>query len=76
MAFYQYFHFCLHAYLFLYLCPLYIYFLKMFLFNLLLIEKERDMDLMLHPFMHSLVASWMCPDQGSNPQPWRTRTTL
>ena len=30
-------------------------------------EKEKDIDLLFQLFMHSLVASCMCPDQGSNP---------
>ena len=32
-------------------------------------EKEGDIDLFYLP-MHSLVESCMCPDWGSNPQPW------
>ena len=38
--------------------------------------RERNMDLLLHLFMHSLVDSCRCPDQGLNPQPWHIRTTL
>ena len=33
--------------------------------------RERNIDLLFHLFMHSLVDSRMCLDQGSNPQPWR-----
>ena len=39
-------------------------------------ERERDVNLLFHLFMHSLVASCMCPDQGSNPQPWSMWMTL
>ena len=31
---------------------------------------KRNIDLLFHLFMHSLVASCMCPDQGSNLQLW------
>lgn len=37
-------------------------------------EKHRETDryrLVVPLFMHSLVDSWMCPDWGLNPQPWR-----
>ena len=37
---------------------------------------ERNVDLLFYFFMHSLVDAYMCPDRGSNPQPWRIRTTL
>ena len=34
-------------------------------------EREMsNMDLLFHLIMYSLVDSCMCPDQGSNPQPW------
>ena len=33
-------------------------------------EREREMDLLFHLFMHSLVVSCVCPNWGSNPQPW------
>lgn len=33
-------------------------------------------DLLLHIFMHSLIDSFMCPDLGWNPQPWRSGTRL
>ena len=33
-------------------------------------ERERNVDLLFHLLIHSLVASCMCPDQGSNLQPW------
>ena len=32
-------------------------------------ERERNIDWLFHLFMHSLVASYMCPDWGSNWQP-------
>ena len=38
--------------------------------------RERNNDLLFHLFMHSLVASCICPDQGSNLQPWCIGTTL
>ena len=33
-------------------------------------EKERNINLLFHLLIHSLVDSCMCPDQESNPQPW------
>lgn len=44
---------------------------------LLIFFRERigNIDLLLHLFMHLLVA-WMCPDRRRNPQPWRIRATL
>ena len=35
-------------------------------------ERERDIDsnLLFHLFMHLLVDSYMCPDQGLNLRPW------
>ena len=39
-------------------------------------EREKNTDLLFHLFMHSLVDSYMCPDQGSNPQPWYIGTML
>ena len=33
-------------------------------------ERERQTDLLFHPFTHSLVDSHICPEQGLNPQPW------
>ena len=38
-------------------------------------KRERNRFL-FHLFMHSLVASCMCPDQWSNPQTWCIRMTL
>ena len=32
-------------------------------------ERERERDMLFHSFMHLLVASCMCPDQGLNLQP-------
>ena len=34
------------------------------------------MDWLFHPFMRSVVDSCMCPDQGSNLQPWRIGMVL
>ena len=42
---------------------------KKFFFNLLIWERERNIDLFFL-FMHSLDYSGMCPDPASNPQPW------
>ena len=49
----------------------------------LLIDFEREgereienIDLLFHLFMHSLVDSCVCPDQGWNPQPWCIGTTF
>ena len=33
-------------------------------------EKERSIDLLFYLFMHSSVASCMCPNRGSNLQLW------
>ena len=33
-------------------------------------------DLLLHLFVHSFIDSCMCPDPGSNPQPWRSGMRL
>lgn len=47
-----------------------------FTFNsLLILERERNIDL-LHFLIHSSTDSCMCPEQGSNPQPWCTGTML
>ena len=32
--------------------------------------RDRDIDLLPHLFMHSVAATCMCPDQGSNQEPW------
>lgn len=37
-------------------------------------EKERNRDLLLHSFVHSLVASGVYPGQRLNVQPWRFGT--
>ena len=39
-------------------------------------DRERNVDLLFHFFMHSLVASCICLDPRSNPQPWCNRTTV
>ena len=47
--------------------------------NLLIIRdkgREINTDLLFYFFMDSLVASYMCPDQRSNTQPWCTGTIL
>ena len=36
-------------------------------------ERKKTVNLLFHLFMHSLVASCMCPHLGSNLQPWRIR---
>ena len=33
-------------------------------------KREKNINLLFHVLMHSLVDSCMCPDQGSNLQPW------
>ena len=38
--------------------------------------RERNIYLLLHLFMHSIVDSYMCPDWGWNPQTWCIGTTL
>ena len=64
------------------LCTLHIiYFLGfVFLLNLFIGfrkgEGRRERDLLFLLFMQSLVDSLMCPDRGSNPQPWRIGMTL
>ena len=40
------------------------------------IETEKHMDLLFHSHIHSLLDSYVCPDQGSNPQPWHMRMML
>ena len=46
-------------------------------FLLLILEggRERTLDLLSHLFMHSLVDSRVCPEQGSNPRPWHIEAT-
>ena len=40
-------------------------------------QRHRDRCVVLfHLFMYSLVDSCMCPDWGSNPQPWSMETML
>ena len=39
-------------------------------------EREKNSDLLRHFFMYSLVDSYMCLDQGLNPQPWCIRMML
>ena len=38
--------------------------------------RERNIDLLFHLFIHSLVDSCMCPDQELNLQPWYIQMTL
>ena len=38
-------------------------------------DKERNIHL-FHISVHSLTDSFMCPDWGSNPQPWCIWTML
>ena len=37
-------------------------------------KEKHQFDVPL--FVHSLIVSCMCPDQGLNPQPWHIKTTL
>lgn len=46
--------------------------LSFFLFLIDFFKRERYINLLFHLFMHSLVASSMCPDGGSDPQTWCT----
>ena len=39
-------------------------------------KREQDIDLLFHLIIHSLVDSCMCPDLGSNPQPWHVGVAL
>ena len=40
-------------------------------------ETERGTSILLfYLFMHSLIAPFMCPDWGLNPQPWRVGAML
>ena len=39
-------------------------------------EREREINLLFHLFMHSLVDSWICHDWGWNPKPWHIRTMV
>ena len=39
-------------------------------------EERRNIHLLFHLSIHSLIDSFMCPEQGLNPQPWHIRTTL
>ena len=51
-----------------------LYFFSCFL-NWLERERERDINLSFHFFMHSLLDSCIRPDGGLNPPPWRIRMT-
>ena len=39
-------------------------------------ERDQSFDLVSHFLMHSLVASYMCPEWKLNLQPWHVRTIL
>ena len=55
---------------------LYIY---LIIFNFIywfLRERKRDIDLLLHLFMYSLVDSCMCPDQRPYLKPWHIEITF
>ena len=39
-------------------------------------KRKRNIDMFFHLFIPSSVASCMCRDWGSNPQPWCIRTLL
>ena len=43
---------------------------------IIIITDFRNIDLLFHLLMHSLVDSWMCPDQGLNLQRWHIKTML
>ena len=49
-----------------------------FVFYLLILEREgqrkRNISLLFHLFMHSLIVSYMCLGWGLNLQPWHIRT--
>lgn len=47
-----------------------------FLFFIYLNERERDISLLFHLIMRSLVVSCMCPAWGANLQPWRVGLRL
>ena len=54
-----------------------LYFTSLKFFYLLILERgegererDRNINLLFHLFMNSLVAPCMCPDWGWNPQPW------
>ena len=36
-------------------------------------ERERNIEMLFHSFIHLFVGSHMCPDWGLNPQPWHIR---
>ena len=44
-------------------------------FILLILLEKKDINLLLHLFMYSLIDSCMCPDWGLNPQPWSMSVT-
>ena len=46
-----------------------IIFLFLNFYLLILRKREKNIDLLFHLFMHSLVDFCMCPDWGSNLQP-------
>ena len=39
-------------------------------------ERQTEVDLLFHLFMHSLVASCMCPGGRLSPRPWCIGTVL
>ena len=52
--------------------------IHMLFFDRFFREKGRESEIILlfHLFLHSLVESCMCPDRGSNLQPWSIGMTL
>ena len=52
--------------------------MHLFFFNFLidLRERERNINLLFHSFMYSLVGSCMCPDLRSNLKSWHIKTML
>lgn len=53
------------------------HFFFLFFFNFLFIDlRERNIDVLSHPFMHPLVVSCMRSDQRLIPKSWCIRMTL
>ena len=48
-------------------------FLKVVFIDGLVLERERNIDLLFHLFLHSLADSCVCPEAGPNPHHWCMR---